>query len=219
MIASVVFLVSCTDQVATLNYPVITLTTITDISDAGMTLDVKFNNDQAQNIIDHGFIWTVTGGAGIDSEASRTLTASYGPLGSTSSGSFTEDIRALLFNKREYNIRAFIKTDTYTVNGLGLPFTSKGSAGLVIDDITPKSVKTGDLVTITGHQFGTLIKMIRINVITPFSGPASAVVQSVHDTAIVFKMPVIPSNNQTTIEITHVDTGTKTSPIVLVVSN
>jgi hypothetical protein len=170
------------DEITSRNYPRITTTGVSDISNTGVTLHAEIFFSPGA-ILDCGFVASTS--------SSPTLplgnSISLGPK--TGTGTFQARMDNGLIPGITYYARAYARTSQYLVYGDIVQFVSNGSNLPLIIDFQPKSGTWGDTVVITGQylthdvRFGTFASSFvkgsetRIVASVPleFLGPASLI--------------------------------------------
>jgi IPT/TIG domain-containing protein len=142
---------SCTDDgISPREYPRLETLEVTNISESGATFNAKIFHPGNQKILEYGFVW---GWYRYDPDLGSNRVFLTETL---TKEEFSSNITTTLYKNQNYNVRAFIKTEEYTVYGNSMPFKSLGSKGAIIDDFFPKKGTWGDTIQITGKNFSYL---------------------------------------------------------------
>ncbi|MEJ0033465.1 MAG: IPT/TIG domain-containing protein [Bacteroidota bacterium] len=171
--------VGCSQEDYVRNYPQIVSIEITENTSDGINVGATLGGVNIDKIIDHGFILT-----------SSVFSDSEIHLGKPTTNNFSTQIRSQLKKGLVYNVKAFLQTDKITVYGAELTFTSLGSAGPVITAVSPTTILPGDVVIITGKNFGNDNKKISVFIDKPDETNAQLQVTALTDTKITAKVPV-----------------------------
>lgn len=129
------------------DFPAISSTTVTAITTAGVTVAATFDEKFINDITDHGVVWGTNPRLSIKDDFQMQG-------GKPATSSFSFDIASNLAADREYYVRAYVVMKDKVIYGDAIKFTSIGSAGPKIDDLSSKALLPGELLTITGKNFG-----------------------------------------------------------------
>lgn len=145
----------CTDdEIIPREYPRLETLEVTNISDSGATFNARIILLGNQDIIEYGFVWHPDYGF---PHVEPTLGSNriFLTEGITE-GDFSANITTTLYKNRIYSVKAFAKTEEYTVYGKNIEFKSLGSRAAIFEDFTPKIGAWGDTINIKGKNFSYL---------------------------------------------------------------
>ncbi len=146
-IVSLMLLAQCNDEVVTRDYPRVTATNISNISDSGAVFRAEITDMGNAPITEHGFVWST--------EKTQYLSSGerifLGPCNSSSD--FEAEIKTTLKENSTYYVCAFVVSGEYTVYGKTESFVSLGSKAPRIKGFSPESAGWGDTITIYGENF------------------------------------------------------------------
>lgn len=150
-IALVLILLGCTkEDFNKREYPRVFTDKILSISENGTVVQGTITLSQPATILDHGFIWTQYSNASLDLFNQLSL-------GSRSDGgTFQGELNFALGKQRSYIVKAYVKTEDFTVYGNELVFESQGGQLPIINDFNPKAGLGGDTISITGKNFSAV---------------------------------------------------------------
>lgn len=175
----------CTDdEITPREYPRLETLEVTNISNSGATFNAKIILPGNQKIIEYGFVWGGTYGF-----PNKDPTLSSNRIFLTegiTEGDFSANITTTLYENGIYSVKAFAKTEEYTVYGKNIEFKSLGSKAAIFDDFSPKIGVWGDTINIKGKNFSYLPEYNQIF----FKNLRSKVISSTDSTIIC----IVPEN-------------------------
>ncbi|MEQ9402366.1 MAG: IPT/TIG domain-containing protein [Cyclobacteriaceae bacterium] len=130
------------------NYPFVSTLEVTNITSEGATFIGEVSNAENSPITAVGFMWSTIGQ---DDSDMRELSPE-----NLINGRFEFDVTATLEEDVDYQVRAFIRTETYKSVGNEVSFKSLGSGAPEISSVSPLSVSYLDTITIEGKNFSNL---------------------------------------------------------------
>jgi hypothetical protein len=177
-----VLFVTCSDEhIGSYPYPRVRTQSVTSITSNGALFQGEITFSTVK-IIDHGFVWSTYN--------NPTLLSDKISLGEmTGVGKFSTNVEWSLEEGRKYYVKAYAKSDNYTVFGDIVEFVSLGSKAPTIEDFFPKTGTWGDTITINGSNLNGAIKFdtiiaqvvarkeneIKVTVPYEFLGPTSKI--------------------------------------------
>lgn len=148
LVLPVLFATCDENEIPSRDYPRLNTLDVTNVNEAGATLNAEITYRGDFEILRYGFVWS-------ESE-SPTLQNSDRVIFQRDirSNKFSATISSTLVSRKEYYVRPFVQTEDYFVYGKNVKFTSRGSEPPVITDFFPTVGSIGDTITITGEGFG-----------------------------------------------------------------
>ena len=147
----ILLIIRCEEEKpVTRDYPRLTGTSVTNISDSGATFSADLYSMGTETPDEYGFLWDMGG----DLYYNTSNKVILGKPEKT--GVFTADIRAGLRTGRDYVVKPYVKTEDRVVYGPAFEFKSLGSNAPVIYGFSPDSAGWGDTVKISGRNFSLL---------------------------------------------------------------
>lgn len=137
---------SCGKEAFVRSYPTVTTQPPVILYNEGAMFSGSFNNATFSDILQHGFVW----GEKDDLQVGSSYTIE---LGAPQNTNFNATIAGTFTSSKEYFVRSYITTLTYTIYGNVQKFVSRGSEGPVITDFHPKSGFQNDTIVIKGRNF------------------------------------------------------------------
>src|SRR5690349_8245363 len=145
-----ILLVTCTkEEVTVRNYPRVRTHSVDGITSQGAVLHGEITLATSE-VTDHGFIWSIY--PTLDLENAEVI--SLGPR--NGKGLFSSKVERSLVTGGKYYVRAFARSDLYTVYGDVTEFISMGSKAPTILSFTPSKAYTLDTILISGSYFSDL---------------------------------------------------------------
>jgi hypothetical protein len=139
------------EKPVTREYPRLTGTSVTNISDSGATFSADLYSMGTEASEEYGFLWDI--GGELNYNYSNKVI-----LGKPEkAGVFSADIQTGLRTGRDYVVKPFVKTADRVVYGPAFEFKSLGSNAPMIYGFFPDSAGWGDTVKITGRNFSLVI--------------------------------------------------------------
>ncbi len=118
---------------------------INNISESGATFKAYISNLGDDQIIDHGFLWSVDG---ININVSRVS------LGARDKdGQFETDVDFDLMKDTSYFVSSYLKTKTNWIVSNPQLFNSKGSLAPILTQIIPENADANDTISLIGNRF------------------------------------------------------------------
>ena len=146
---ALLMLYSCTkeDSFYNTDYPFVLINEVSNISDQGADFNASVLNLGNYEILDYGFVWN-------ELVSNPTLSNEHISLGNKLDvGEIHYRMNHALGNGIMYSVRAYVKTNKYTVYSNITNFVSKGSKAPKIVSFTPLQGGGGTIVKITGEYF------------------------------------------------------------------
>jgi len=162
----------CTkEEVTPRVFPRVNTIQVMDITSGGATFKAEITFSSVP-ILDHGFIWSKTGGQSFTNADRVSLGAKTG------AGTFEAKVDRSLEEGIKYFVRAFAISEDHTVFGDAVEFVSLGSKAPVFKDFFPALGTWDDTVTIVGENFSQVL----IENDVKFSGTDATVIKASPDT-------------------------------------
>jgi hypothetical protein len=136
------------EKIANRQYPRVKTLQVTEINESGAKFNAEIFSGNLQDIEEYGFIWN-----------SGDKVVSREPI---QNKSFSFTVHSALKKGTTYEVKAYVKTQTYEVFGPPVTFISLGSEAPVITDFDKKSGTWGDTITITGKNFRYKKEEVRV---------------------------------------------------------
>lgn len=175
----ILLLFSCTkDENAERDYPRPDTNEVSSIGSWGAVINAEIISGNPSSITEYGFVWSTDQYPDADHDDKQFKTGA--PPGLT----FSDTIRSNLKLNQTYYVRAYVKTDLYTVQGNILSFKSQGGMAPFINGLIPEAGTWGDTVRITGRYFGYNTKDFQVKL-----GDYSTTVVACTDKSIDFVIP------------------------------
>lgn len=175
---------SCKEEDLNRNYPLVKTFPVSGISAEGATFAAEFSNAKSSDIIAHGFVW----GKDKVNLAIGQTSAHAIQLGVPVSSQFHYTEKSSLESGATYYVRGFVQTKQNVIYGTMVSFKSLGASGPILTDFSPKSGKQGDILTISGNNFGQESKYITVTFSTDESDITVAPIE-VSNTSIKVAIP------------------------------
>lgn len=202
----IIISVSCSEEeMPTREYPILETLEVTNISETGVTFNAKIINSNNLDIIEYGFVW-------IYNRQNKEPTLESNRIFLTENikeGDFSANITTTLSKNSFYNVKAFVKTEEYTVYGKNIEFRSLGSGAATIYDFYPKAGVEGDTINIKGKNFSYL--KVENRVLFP-KGIGSPII-SCTDSTIKCKVPKGVSGEPYPIKVTVIGKTTSSDSL------
>ncbi|MEQ8239913.1 MAG: IPT/TIG domain-containing protein [Cyclobacteriaceae bacterium] len=152
-------LVNCTeDELTSRDYPRLNTLAVKDITSKGAEFNAEIIFRGNFEIINYGFVWRENKNPILEF-SDRVIYSE-----NIQSNEFSEIIDITLKEGVSYFVRAFIETNEFIVYGENVNFNSLGSNGPELIDFTPKSGHLGEVVTITGENFGRIDRNVKVQI-------------------------------------------------------
>ncbi|HEX2921640.1 MAG TPA: IPT/TIG domain-containing protein [Bacteroidales bacterium] len=150
-------LVTCEENPVPREYPQLSETTVSNITDTGAYFSANLFSMGDETIIRTGFIWSYTENTNPDNCERVFLDAPQ------HTGIFSTSVSTALRREIKYYVRSLVQTEKRTVYGPSTRFTSNGSKGPTITDFTPDKAGWGDTIKITGKNFSYYSSKVFVN--------------------------------------------------------
>lgn len=190
LVSIFIFLLSCNEEnPIERGYPKVITENPTNITEEGVVFNGNINNYENLDIIEYGFLWDFRSALSnfIDK---KVLVNNF------NGGKFSAIINSTLIKDQTYFVRAYAKTDKYTIYGNKISFKSQGSNAPEINNVIPKSGTWGDTIKVIGKGF-SYVK--RFNKVT-FNNVVSEVVIS-NDSVITCIVPPVKDIKELAIKV------------------
>lgn len=135
------------EKITSRDYPRVKTLDITQITSSGAVFNAEVFYNDDMDITDHGFVWG-------PSKARLFESTSLGSFKATGNFSFTGTYG--MEAGKQIFVKAYLVTESYTVYGNLMEFTSQGTDPLIITDFNPKSASMWDTITISGQRFSSV---------------------------------------------------------------
>lgn len=155
LISLATFFIMCSedDGVSTREYPRVKTLGVTNITESGATFNAEFILRGDFEITSYGFVWS-SFSQNPDLQDSERVEIT----GNITESGFSSDINSALIANDDYFVKAFVKTDAYTVYGQSIEFVSLGSDAPKIDEVSPLQIFYQDTIKISGSNFSFVKK-------------------------------------------------------------
>lgn len=193
---------TCSDEdVYQRGYPKIVTISVKNINENGADFNAEVFNYENLDIQEYGFLWSESSGISLNVSEKKILSSQF------TNGKFSTKVEAALKRNTEYFVRAYLKTDNYTVYGNQISFESKGSKSPKIRTIEPSSGVWGDTIQIKGTNFSYLANTNKVS----FEGIKAEIIES-NDSIVTCLVPPVENRKELSINLKLADNETN-SPI------
>lgn len=143
-----IFCVTCQKEVVeSQEYPRVNTLEVSNITPEGAAFYADILSLGSNPIIEYGFLWDTI------SDLAYTHSEKIEIKETISKGKFDCVINTSLIKNKSYFVKAYVRTQDYTVLGEAVTFTSKGSIPPKINSFSPQSAHWGDTLLIKGEKF------------------------------------------------------------------
>jgi hypothetical protein len=174
LFALILLLATCgEDDNATRPYPRVRTKSVTNITSEGAFFEGEITFSSVK-IVDHGFVWSTDSNPTLENSDDISLGQRSGI------GKFTSQIEWSLEEGKKYYVKAYAKSDDYTVYGDVAEFVSLGSKGPRLISVIPEIGTWKDTVVITGENFSEILKSNAVS----FDTLSSRIIRNTKDSII-----------------------------------
>ena len=159
----------------------------------GTVFSAEIINSGKTEIEYYGFVWG-------ENEETYLLDCKKLFDGSAVQMKYSYTLKGGLAKDKDYNIRAYVKTNQLEVYGNKITFKSRGSLAPVINDFSPKNGPAGSKVVIDGENFAMSKTGNKV-----MFGENEAVVDSVSENKLIVTVPQINMSEKVLISIETAD--------------
>jgi N-acetylneuraminic acid mutarotase len=173
------FLVGCKKEakVEPKGYPYVITHNLEVIDTTGVVFNGEIICSDENITFEYGFVWSDNSNPTLDDYKHSFEEANF-------NGDFQKHISFDLKKDVKYNVRAFVKTQSLTIYGNTISFTSEGASSPIIEEFTPNSGTDGVKISITGKNFSSKKENIKLKI-----GNAIAIIDSSNYNIIITKLP------------------------------
>lgn len=151
-----IFLFSCNKEIEEKReYPRINTLCVTDITENGAIFYAEVLTLGNTPIIEQGFLWGANENLDLNNAECKSIQVT------NTTGEFHAYINSSLYKTQHYYVRAYIKTDDFTVLGNTLDFISNGSTPPVINSFSPIKGNWGDTIILKGGNFSRIANKVK----------------------------------------------------------
>jgi N-acetylneuraminic acid mutarotase len=205
LLVILVIMTTCTkEEVTPRKYPRVDTKEVTNISGAGATFNGEIIFIPSQ-VTDHGFLWSPYSDVVFTNSDQVSLGAATG------TGTFSSTIDYGLVSGKTYYVRAYAKSQDFSVYGDVMPFKSLGSKAPVLKSFYPEQATWGDTLVLVGQGFSNIAG----EDIIKFNDKVALWIGARPDTLMVY-VPFDLDDQESIISLTRSgNTSTQEQPFVL----
>ena len=192
LLLSTISLFTCQkrEELSPREYPRLSTQAVTDIDESGATFRAELLTAGRSPVTEYGFVWNENS---INSGLVPTLSSTTERLtltGALNPGPFEGRVDFGLRKGAGYMVRAYVRTNGYTVYGTPVRFGAQGCLPPRITSFAPKVASWGDTLVIEGERFSSLKAQLKVYFVsTPHNGQLEALVLSTSNRRVVCIVP------------------------------